>query len=79
MTTAFVIALASVMYLAISVFALRDVGASNLLTIEVEKDPDGWHSVVIDLGDDAVLFVSDSFKDISDAVKASQAWIATNG
>jgi len=48
---------------------------TNLLSIEVERDADGWHSVVIDLGDDAVLFVSDSFTDISDAVKASKHWM----
>jgi hypothetical protein len=50
----------------------------NLLTIELEKDEGGWHSVVIDIGDDAILFVSDSFGDISDAVRASQTWIETN-
>jgi hypothetical protein len=53
--------------------------ASGLLTIEVEKHPDGRHSFVIALGDDAVLYVSDSFADISDAVKAAQTWIEHNG
>lgn len=79
MTTGLVIVLASVLYLAVMTSAFRDADKANLLTIEVERDPDGWHSFVIDLGDDAVLYVSDSFKDISDAVKASQTWIERNG
>jgi hypothetical protein len=50
----------------------------QLLTIELERDPDGFHSVVIDLGDDAVLHVSDSFQAIEDAVRAAQSWIEKN-
>jgi len=51
---------------------------SNLLTIEIEKDADGWHSVVIEIGDDSILFVSNSFTDISACVKAAQAWMEEN-
>ena len=55
------------------------MSTAYLLTIEVERDEDGWHSVVIDLGDDAVLFVSDSYSNISAAVRAAQKWIEDNG
>lgn len=52
---------------------------TNLLTIEVERDGEtSWHSVVIDLSDDAVLFVSDSYGNISAAVRAAQQWIDEN-
>lgn len=79
MTALFLILLASVIYFAVNAYALRDVEAKNLLTIELEKDPDGYHAAVIDLGEDAVLHVTDSFRAVEDAVKAAQAWIQANG
>jgi hypothetical protein len=52
--------------------------AMYLLTIEIERDECGYHAVVIDLGDDAVLHVTDSFRSISAAVRAAQRWIEEN-
>jgi hypothetical protein len=52
---------------------------SNLLTIELERDEHGYHAAVIDLGDDSILYVTDAFADVSDAVRAAQTWIEDNG
>lgn len=52
---------------------------STLLTIEVEPDEGGYHAAVIDIGIDAVLHVTDSFRAALDAVKAAQTWIEKNG
>jgi hypothetical protein len=51
---------------------------TNLLVIEVDRDGDGYHASVIDLGDDAVLHVTDSYANVSDAVKAAQVWFQEN-
>lgn len=51
---------------------------ANLLVIEVERDEKGYHASVIDLSDDAVLHVTDSYANVSDAVKAAQVWIQEN-
>ena len=51
---------------------------TDLLVIEVERVEDGYNASVIDLGDDAVLHVTDSYVNVSDAVKAAQAWIQEN-
>lgn len=52
---------------------------TTLLTIEVERDPDGYHAVVIDIGIDAVLYVTDSFPAEENAIGAARAWIDKNG
>ncbi len=49
----------------------------DLLTIEPEREDDGhYHAAIIDIGEDAVLHVTDSFRTVEDAVKAAQEWIA---
>lgn len=50
----------------------------NLLAIEVEADENGWHAVIIDLGDDAVLYVSNSYASTLAAMTAAQNWIEKN-
>ena len=49
-----------------------------LLTIEIVRVADDYRASVIDLGDDAVLFISDNFPDAGAAVRAAQAWITEN-
>ncbi len=51
---------------------------THLISIEIERDPDGYHGIVIDIGDDAVLHVTDSFPGVDHAVRAAQSWIETN-
>jgi hypothetical protein len=48
------------------------------LAIELERDEDGYHAAIIDIALDAVLYVTDSFRAIEDAVQASQRWIDQN-
>jgi hypothetical protein len=48
------------------------------LAIEPERDEDGYHAAIIDIALDAVLYVTDSFKAIEDAVQAVQRWIKEN-
>jgi hypothetical protein len=53
--------------------------ALGLLAIEVERGEDGYHAVVIEIGTDAVLHVSDSYAAPEDAKRAARTWICTNG
>ncbi len=48
------------------------------LVIEPERDEDGYHAAIIDIALDAVLYVTDSFKAIEDAIGAAQRWINDN-
>jgi hypothetical protein len=52
----------------------------DVIAIEVEQDDDdGYHAVVIDLADDAVLHVSNTFAAPEDAERAARRWIHENG
>jgi hypothetical protein len=51
----------------------------DLLTIEPERDEAGYHAAVIDLGEDAVLHVTDSFAAVEEAIFAAQQWIEMYG
>ena len=49
------------------------------LAVEVEPDDCGFHSVIIDLSDDAVLHVSNSYPAPEDAERAARTWIDKHG
>jgi hypothetical protein len=49
------------------------------VAIEVEVNEDGYHSVVIDVSDDAVLHVTNTFAHPEDAERAARDWLARNG
>jgi hypothetical protein len=51
----------------------------DTIAIEIEEDEYGYHGVVIDLADDAVLHVSNTFAAHEDAERAARDWIQTNG
>ncbi len=53
--------------------------STNLLTIELQRGPDGYRASVHDIGEDAILYVTDAHADISDAVRDAQSWIEENG
>ncbi len=49
------------------------------LAIEPEREDDGqYHATIIDISEDAVLYVTDSFMDIESAINAAQRWINQN-
>ncbi len=48
------------------------------LACEIEEDDTGYHAAVIDVGDDSVLYVSDSFFRMEDAERAASEWIERN-
>jgi hypothetical protein len=49
------------------------------LAIEPEREDDGhYHAAIIDIPEDTVLHVTDSFARIEDAVRAAQTWIGEN-
>jgi hypothetical protein len=50
----------------------------TLLAIEPEVDECGYHAAVIELGEDVVLHVTNSYPRIEDAVGAAQDWIEKN-
>jgi hypothetical protein len=45
------------------------------LAIETEPDECGFHSVVVDISDDAVLFVTDSHNTPEQAERQARDWI----
>jgi hypothetical protein len=49
-----------------------------LLAIELERGDAGYHAVVIDIGDDSVLWVTDDYPTTSQAVQAAQGWMERN-
>jgi hypothetical protein len=48
------------------------------LAIEPERDENGYHAAIIDIALDAVLYVTDSFRAIENAVQAAKRWIDQN-
>ncbi len=48
------------------------------LVIEPERDEDGYHAVVVDIGEDCILHVTDSYSGAGEAVRAAQTWIQQN-
>jgi hypothetical protein len=48
------------------------------LAVEVERDDDGFHAVVIEIGTDCVLHVSNSFDSRAEAEAAARDWINRN-
>jgi hypothetical protein len=50
----------------------------DLLTIEVEPDDDGFHAVIIEIGTDAVLYVSNTFASPEDAERSARDWLRSN-
>jgi hypothetical protein len=48
------------------------------LALEVEPDECGYHVVIIDLADDAVLFVTNSHNRPEDAERDARRWIDKN-
>lgn len=52
--------------------------ATDLLIIELEKVDAGYHAAVIDLSDAAILHVTDTYADVSAAVREAQTWIHAN-
>lgn len=82
MTTLLWILLASAAYFAVMSRereavpeALEDAGQ---LFLEVEPDEDGYHAVVLDVSDDSVLHVGNTYPTAQDAERAGQLWIAEN-
>jgi len=53
--------------------------ATNLLTIELQRGPDGYRASVHDIGEDAILYTTEIHADVSDAVRDAQKWIEDNG
>lgn len=45
------------------------------LVIEIEQDECGYHAVLIDVADDAVLHVTNTYPAPTDAERAAQDWI----
>ena len=48
------------------------------LYIEVEPDEYGHHAVVIDVSDDCVLHVTNTYATLEDAEAAARQWIERN-
>jgi hypothetical protein len=67
-------------WFAVNAQALRDVDAvdAGQLFLEIEPDEGGFHAIVIDVSDDSVLHITNTYPTANDAERAGRLWIDVN-